>query len=306
MTKVRRVMALLASLALTAAMVAAPAIAIAKSGEAAVACAEGGGDAAARIGIGAKSGEFREKATGIAKPLPAKAQGKAPGSFSATVPVYFHVIHDGGVGNVSDAVIRSQIRVLNTTFGGGEGGEDTGFSFTLAGISRTDNAEWYAIASFEAEVAMKQALKQGGDNALNVYSTSGDLFLGWAYYPDIVNSTETYLDGIVIDWRSMKGASTAYAGAYDQGETLTHETGHWLNLAHTFEGKCGSNGDFVADTPPQRTPTGGCPEGKDTCPSPGLDPIHNYMDYSFDACYTEFTSGQVQRARDAWLLYRAP
>ena len=78
------------------------------------------------------------------------------------------------------------------------------------------------------------------------------------------------------------------------------------NLAFAaFYGGCNAKGDFVDDTPPMRVPTRGCPEGKDTCLEPGLDPIHNYMDYSDDPCYNQFTAGQVSRMQDAWLFYRA-
>ena len=103
----------------------------------------------------------------------------------------------------------------------------------------------------------------------------------------------------------MPGTSTRYAGAYDLGKTGTHEAGHWVNLEHTFQGGCGPKGDFVDDTPAMLVPTSGCPEGKDTCSDPGLDPIHNYMDYSYDSCYTQFTKGQAARAQDAWLFWRA-
>lgn len=249
---------------------------------------------------------MREKDTGqVHADLPASAKGKAPAGFNVTVPVWFHVITDGTAGDLTTRQVNSQVAVLNTTFGGGEAGAETGFSFRLAGVTRTDDATWYASATSSAERDMKLALKQGGDDTLNVYSTSGGAFLGWAYLPSITDTNQAYLDGIVIDWRTVAGASGAYEGAYDLGETLTHEAGHWINLEHTFFGGCNKRGDFVDDTPAQKTPTSGCPIGKDTCKAPGLDPIHNYMDYSFDSCYTEFTDGQTQRMRDAWLFYRA-
>jgi hypothetical protein len=231
-------------------------------------------------------------------------RGRGKG-FRTTVPTWVHVVSDGAIGNVSDAAINDQIQVLNMTFGGFEGGVRTGFSFSLAGITRTDNAEWHYAGPGGAEHAMKRALHRGGDNTLNMYLTTAGPYLGWAYLPDITEKGNAYLDGIVIDWESLLEVSDTYAGAFDQGETATHEAGHWLNLEHTFFGKCGPHGDFVADTPPERTPTSGCPAGKDTCPDPGLDPIHNYMDYSFDTCYTEFTAGQAARMQDAWLFWRA-
>ena len=258
--------------------------------------------------VAARGGVVREPGTGqVAKDLPASAKGKAGADFTATVPVYFHVVTDGATGAVTNRQIAAQIDVLNTTFGGREGGSATGFSFTLAGTDRTDNADWfYAGIGGTNEHTMKQTLRQGGTDALNLYSTSAGAYLGWAYLPDILTKPgQVYLDGVVFNWETIPGVSTTWAGKYDLGETATHEVGHWLNLEHTFNGGCNANGDFVADTPAQKTATSGCPAGKDSCKEPGLDPIHNYMDYSYDSCYTEFTAGQAQRMRDAWLFYRA-
>ena len=202
-------------------------------------------------------------------------------------------------------MINDQIRVLDTTYAGGEGGFNTGFRFTLAGVDRTVNADWFYAYPGGAEHQMKRALHTGGPETLNMYlRTAGD-YLGWAYLPDITLKGNSYLDGVVIDWESLRGASTKYADRYDQGETATHEIGHWVNLEHTFFHGCNGEGDFVDDTPYMSVPTNGCPAGKDTCPQPGLDPIHNYMDYSYDSCYTEFTAGQADRMQDAWLFWRA-
>lgn len=57
-----------------------------------------------------------------------------------------------------------------------------------------------------------------------------------------------------------------------------------MGLLHTFQGySCTGTGDLIADTPVQIDATRGCPVGLDTCPDqPGLDPIHNYMDYSIE------------------------
>lgn len=87
-------------------------------------------------------------------------------------------------------------------------------------------------------------------------------------------------DGVVVKYTTIPGGSQPY---YSTGRTLTHETGHWLGLYHTFEGGCEGNGDYVDDTPAEGEPSRGCPVGKNTCPQrPGEDPIRKYITLFFN------------------------
>jgi hypothetical protein len=229
------------------------------------------------------------------------------GRTSAVIPVWFHVISAGpgfANGEVPDSMIREQVRVLNESYNGKTGGANTGFGFSLAGITHTENATWFTsfAADFSVEMEAKTALRRGGPGTLNIYLVDADPWLGWAYFPSILNSQYANLDGVVVDWRSLPGGPFAI---YSEGDTATHEAGHWLALYHTFDGGCGTKGDYVADTPSEQSPAFYCPVGRDTCNGkPGLDPIRNFMDYTQDSCMNEFSAGQAERMQAAWAAYR--
>jgi hypothetical protein len=225
-------------------------------------------------------------------------------SFRATIPVYFHIFTDGATSNVSDKKLRQQIDVLNTDFAGFEGGAYTGFSFQLAGAELIDNANWFhnLTPGSPVEREAKAATHVGDARTLNIWTTAGPGYFGFATFPSWYKRSPQ-LDGIVIDYNTFLGG--AYGTDFSLAKTATHEAGHWLGLLHTFQGGCNDKGDYVADTPDERYPASGCPEGLDTCSAPGTDPIHNYMDYSVDSCYSQFTAGQANRMQDFYSYFRA-
>ena len=232
--------------------------------------------------------------------LEAKGQSpQAAAAASANVPVYVHVMRDSaGNGDVTDTQIAQQISVLNASFAGQKSPEaaNTGFTFTLAGTDRYNNTNWHQDK--QSSTYRKQT-RLGGANALNIWLVDF-AYLGIATFPwDYARNPG--LDGIRVQYTSLPGGS---ATNYNLGETATHEAGHWFGLYHTFQGGCTATNDQVADTPAQSSSTSGCPAGRDSCSLPGLDPIHNYMDYSYDSCYNQFTADQSARAGQMWTAYR--
>ncbi|EAY28951.1 GEVED domain-containing protein [Microscilla marina] len=232
-----------------------------------------------------------------------------------TIPIVFHVVHDGGVENISDAQIIESVKQLNEDFSATNPGvgdvvnefkplvADVGLKFVLAqkdpngnpttGITRTRSSITYNGGNLD----LKRLIRWPRNMYLNVWvvrSSDGGNGSGFAFYPSGTVGSNAVYDGVVVSHWAVGRTGTAAATHY---KLLTHEVGHWANLKHIWGGDSSNSDDSacnddddVSDTPNTKGTTG-CELTATSCGS--LDNNQNYMDYG--TCSEMFTEGQKTR-----------
>jgi hypothetical protein len=243
-----------------------------------------------------------------------------------TIPVVVHVLYNTSAENISDAQIYDQLNILNDDFRALNADTssvpaafqsliaDAQIEFCLATVDPNGNTTTginrvsTTTSSFTSSGNPMKYSSSGGVDAwntaeyLNIWVCNlGGGLLGYAQFPGGTAAT----DGVVVNYTAFGSIGTAQS-PYDEGRTLTHEVGHWLNLRHIWgDANCGN--DYVSDTPTQQQANYGCPSYPSvTCSNgPNGDMFMNYMDYVNDACMMMFTPGQRTRMHAALLNSRS-
>jgi PKD repeat protein len=240
-----------------------------------------------------------------------------PSSTSATPPLYiipvvFHIIHQYGAENISDAQIKDAIRTLNEDFR--KRNADTAQTVAEFRPIAADCEIEFRLAQLDPfgqptngiERIASPYTNKGNDTAkLNPWPRNMYLniwvvkfvpggFAAFATYPG--GAPEK--DGIL--------ALHTYIGAIGTSQllnshTLSHEAAHYLNIQHVWgntnapEVNCGD--DLVSDTPITKGHNNKCPLTDQTCTPGTNENVQNFMEYSY--CFTMFTKGQKTRMHAA-------
>ena len=215
-----------------------------------------------------------------------------------TIPVVFHVFHEGtavGVGkNISNEQIQSQIDVLNedfrrlntnallspVPFKGTS--DDPLIQFCLAqqkpdgsptnGIMRYGEAAFSSLTRSQIQ-ALKPLTIWNRNNYLNIWTVQfgGEQtgVIGYAEFPGVVAN----IDGVVLQYNTVGRVGNLMPN-YNLGKNATHEVGHWLNLLHTWgddfndpPGTISCDGtDNVFDTPNHGRDSNFLYSTSNTCP----------------------------------------
>ncbi len=236
------------------------------------------------------------------------------------IPVVFHVIHNYGTENISDAQLKDGLDMVNKTFRKTRSDTasvvqafksihaDCDIEFKLA--QKDPNGNCHSginrIASSltnSGDHRVKNLIHWPPTKYLNIYVVVNAAGLaGHCVWPSDADTMPLW-DGIVI---SHNYVGTIGTSNLMQSVAFAHECGHYLNLHHIWGGNNVPNfyfypcadpnkdcniDDLVADTPPTI--------GWQSCNLNGascgnvVDNVQNAMDYSY--CNMMFTQGQKAR-----------
>jgi hypothetical protein len=259
-----------------------------------------------------------------------------PAAFEYTVPVVFHILHQGGPENISDAACFAALDQVNKDFA--RLSQDTNQIFSVFKSRYVDSEIRFMPAKRDPQGNCINGVVRHVDPKTN-WSQSGAFQNSyWSYTWDPTRYLNIYIVGNIVPQGTVTGGGIIVGYTYIPGtwptgnahdaivyrssylttgfpnpnsRSLSHEIGHWLSLPHTFGNTnnpgivCGD--DNIADTPPTKGNFATCPVSSTntlfTCSSPNPSNANNYfqnveniMDYS--SCPKNFTQGQTTAMRN--------
>lgn len=266
-----------------------------------------------------------------------KTQAGEQKSAAITVPVVVHIIHDNGIGNISDEQIFSAIEVLNIDYRRENSdtsatrdvpnapfksvAEGMDIEFVMARIDPWGNCTNGIVRvnaphlTYNAGEDCKYSALGGSDAwpkdmymniwVVNTIDSDGQgITAGYAYYPYGAENNDGY--GILMDDNYMGTLGTAQT---EDGRVLTHEMGHALGLPHIFDegwgnpsgchtGDCFTEGDRSCDTPPQAAADWSCAPTLNTCSDIPVNDAFGFDAYDQIENYMSYNSCQNMFSSD--------
>ena len=185
-----------------------------------------------------------------------------------TIPIVFHIIHEYGSENITDAQVYDQLEILNNDFN--KLNADTSLVIDAFKPLIADVQIQFKLPAYDYKGDCTNGIEHiyshetnSGDDFSKLHQWDRNKYLniwvvnsmrdgvaGYAYYPSDIGTDNYFADGIIIlnDYIGSIGTSNPYSS-----RALTHEIGHYLGLAHTWgstnDPEVGCGDDGVGDTP---------------------------------------------------------